>query len=40
VYEDDGWSAVVVYLVTDTDGEWRVVGAVLPARRLRAASGP
>ena len=38
--QGDGWSAVVVYVVTDAEDEWRVVSAVLPARRLRAASDP
>lgn len=40
VRQDDGWSPVVVYVVTDAEGQWRVVTGVLPARSLRAVSDP
>jgi hypothetical protein len=31
VGQDDGWTAVVVAVLTDADGRWVVVGGVLPA---------
>ncbi len=37
---DDGWSAVIAHVVTDAEGDCRVVSAVLTAQRLRAASNP
>ncbi len=31
----DGWTAVIVYVITDVRGQWRVVSETLPAARLR-----